>query len=130
MSLSLDRAFGVHADALLFRSRRAEVLSSNLANSDTPGYKARDIDFASMLDAARGGSVSLKTTHERHLGGGDSSGMPQTLYRVPQQAALDGNTVEVHIEQAKFMENAMQFQASFDFLNGRISTLKTAIRGE
>ncbi len=135
MSLSLDNAFGIHAHALTLRAQRAEVLASNLANADTPGYKARDFDFREALARAAGEVVdgqrlALKTTHAGHLSGGSGRGGLDLMYREPFQAAIDGNTVEAHIEQAKFLENAIQYQASFEFLNRRISSLKSALTGQ
>jgi flagellar basal-body rod protein FlgB len=131
MSLSFDKALGVHADALRVRSRRLELLASNMANADTPNYKARDIDFRAALSQASGqGGVGLARTHATHLPvqGGGVGGEP--LYRVPNQPSLDGNTVDPQLEQAAFSENAVQYQASLDFLNARFRGLRTALKGE
>ncbi len=129
--MNLDKAFGIHATAVALRSQRAELLASNLANGDTPGFKARDIDFKSILQGAAHQAVALQTTHAGHLS--DNSGMlssGQLQYRQPHQASLDGNTVDTQIEQSEFMKNAMQYQASLRFLNGRITGLISAFRGE
>jgi flagellar basal-body rod protein FlgB len=130
MSLSFDKALGIHADALQLRSRRLELLASNLANADTPNYKARDIDFRAALSQAQGGDVGLMRTHASHLPmqGGGVGGEP--LYRIPNQPSLDGNTVDAQLEQAAFSENAVQYQASLDFLNSRFRGLRTALKGE
>ena len=137
---ALDRHFGIHAPALEFRSERSRVLASNLANADTPGYQARDIDFASVLraeqdtaathGAPRVARVGLTGTHAGHirLGAHDSSSGP-LLYRNPYQPTLDGNTVEAEVEQANYAENAVQYQASLMFLSGKIRGLRTAITG-
>lgn len=141
MSSMIDQAFGIHAKALQLYERRAEVLANNLANADTPGYKARDIDFKAALAGAMGGDVRLARSSAGHLdaGGGAGSGSgsgagamdaPRLLYRVPLQPSADGNTVDGQTEQAQFMENAVRQQASFTFLDGTIKTLKSAIRGE
>ncbi len=129
--MNLDKAFGIHATAVALRSQRAELLASNLANADTPGFKARDVDFKSVLQGASDQAVALQTTHAGHIS--DSRGMfsaGQLQYRQPHQASLDGNTVDTQVEQAEFTKNAMQYQASLRFLTGRISGLVSAFRGE
>lgn len=137
MTLSLDKAFGVSAAALKLRSERHQVLSQNLANADTPDYKARDFDFKAALRAAagdgKGGGLQLQRTDGRHIPAGGSAtgaGGAQLQYRVPFNPALDGNTVETQVEQAKFAENAVNYQASLNFLGDRITGLIGAIRGE
>ena len=128
MSSIIDRAFGVHAEALQLRARRGEMLASNLANADTPNYKARDLDFRNALSEAQA-TTALTTTHAGHMrmqGGGSA----QALYRVPGQSSLDGNTVDTQIEQSKFAENAVRYRTSLRFLSGKISGLMTAIKGE
>lgn len=132
MAIGFERALGIHEQALLLRERRAEVLANNLANADTPGFKARDLDFRAVL-AARSGDSGLAPvrTHARHLAsGGDSLAEAALLYRVPEQPSIDGNTVDGHQEMARFSRNAVEFQASFHFLNSRITGLKNAIRGD
>lgn len=131
MALSFDKALGIHEDALQLRSRRLELLASNLANADTPGYKARDIDFRTALSQAAGqGGVQMVRTHASHLPMAGSGPGGEALYRVPNQPSLDGNTVDPQLEQAAFSENAVQYQASLDFLNSRFRGLKSALRGE
>jgi flagellar basal-body rod protein FlgB len=111
--------FGVHGKALALRSQRLGLLASNIANASTPGFKARDIDFAAALSAAEapGANVASAIT-------------AATKFRVPMQASLDGNTVELNTEQTKFAENAVAYQTTLSFLNGRIETLKRSLRGE
>ena len=129
----MDPIFGIHEQALLHRARRSEVLSANLANSDTPNFKARDIEFrrpdfgASMRAAADGTRVFR--THARHLGAQAAGGIDDLKYRNPHQPSLDGNTVETDLELARFAENAVAYQASLMFLNGRIASLRAAISG-
>ncbi|TAN48974.1 MAG: flagellar basal body rod protein FlgB [Methylococcaceae bacterium] len=132
MSNMIDKAFGIHPLALSLRSQRAEVLASNLANDETPGYKARDMDFEAVLRRSMGESqgLELKATHARHIGRPGVNTDPELLYRIPAQPALDGNTVETDEEQAKFTENALAYEASLRFINGRISGLMTAIKGQ
>ena len=126
----IDNALDIHAKAIDVRGRRAEILASNLANADTPGYKARDINFRTVMAEARGNSM-MHTTSERHFGSAASAtGDGDIIYRIPNQASLDGNTVETQVEQAQFGENAVRYQASVGFLNGSIKGLLLALRGE
>ena len=128
--LGFDKALGVHPTMMALRSRRAGVLAANLANADTPNYKARDLDFSSALGAAKG-AKQLATTSHRHMPLGSNTLMgAELLYRRPMQASMDQNTVEVDGERAKFMDNAMRFQASLRFLDGKFSSLRSAFRGE
>jgi flagellar basal-body rod protein FlgB len=131
MPINIDKALGEFPQHLSVYGRRSSLLASNIANSDTPGYKARDIDFRTELDRAHGELVALKTTNKRHLGGSPSPvSESQLLYRVPHQASLDGNTVDSQVEQAEFTQNAIRYQSTLTFLSGRINGLKLAIKGE
>ena len=129
MPFSIDRVFGVHAQALQLRAQRSELIASNLANADTPNYKARDVDFRHALDNAQS-ATAMRSTHAGHINHANSAGAAQTLYRVPGQSSLDGNTVDTQIEQANFSENAVRYQTTLRFLGGKISGLMMAIRGE
>lgn len=129
--MNIDKAFGIHAKALELRSRRAQVLAANLANADTPNYKAKDIDFkAALKSAAAQQGVTMKTTNSRHIS--TSSPVPQveTYYRESSQNTLDGNTVDSQIEQAQFMQNSIRYQATLTFLTGKVKGLMSAIKGE
>ncbi len=129
----IDSAFTIHDDAMLLRSRRSSILAANIANADTPDFKARDMDFAGMLkQASSGGSHQLKMaqSHGQHLSASSSQADPNIKYRNPLQASLDGNTVDMHAEQARFAENAFQYQTSLTLLNGKIQGLLLAIRGQ
>ncbi len=130
MTINFDNALGIHPQALALREKRSEVLASNLANADTPGYKARDLDFQAVLKQSMSVAQPLERTQEGHISANDQLLSATMMYRNPQQASLDGNTVESHIEQAKYSENAVQYQASLRFINGRFSGLMSAIRGE
>ncbi len=132
MSISFEKAFGPHPAALRLRGERSKVLAENLANADTPNYKARDFDFKAAMRQAQGQQVApLRVTNERHLQpAGFVPGAPEMQYRVPFSPSLDGNTVETHAEQAKFAENAVHYQASLTFLGQRIQGLLGAIKGE
>lgn len=128
--MKLDDVFGIHEEALRLRARRSEVLASNLANADTPGYKARDFDFEAMLRKEMQPPVRLASTHSGHIKTDQAVvASTQMGYRIPQQPSLDGNTVEVEREQTEFSANAMRYQASLRFLDGRIKGLMLAIKG-
>jgi len=130
MAINFERALGVHAQALELRSQRAEILAANLANSDTPNYLARDMDFAAALAGnLQGEKGALKVTHATHLQA-QGSNPGDLLYRLPTQMALDGNTVEEEQEKAAFSDNALHYQASLQLLSNRIQGLLNAIRGE
>ncbi|MDH3325583.1 MAG: flagellar basal body rod protein FlgB [Gammaproteobacteria bacterium] len=133
MRFNLDKAMGIHETALYVRAKRSAILSSNLANSDTPNFKARDLDFRQVLQnaEARSSGGSIRTTNAKHIQpGGYSAGSAELLYRQPFQASIDGNTVDAQIEKAKFAENSMQYQSSLSFLSGKIKALTSAIKGE
>lgn len=134
MSISIDKQFGVHQHALQLRSDRAAVLASNIANADTPGFKARDIDFSQVLKAKMGeqsDTLPMATSAGTHLQSLASAEAINGLkYRNPTQPSIDGNTVDVDRERAEYSRNAMEFQAAFEFLNGKIKSLLSALRGE
>ena len=132
MAINFDNALGIHADALRVRSQRAEMLATNLANVDTPNFKAKDIDFREALKAANAGqSGNLNTTHQKHFAvSGNGADNSQVQYRTSVQDSLDGNTVDEQIEQAQFMQNAVQYQASLEFLGGKFQSLTKALRGD
>ena len=109
-----DGMFGIHSTALALRSQRMTLLASNIANAATPNYKARDLDFQAALKNAETGQSAEKALR----------------YRVPVQPSLDGNTVEMSVEQTAFAENAIAYRATLSFLQGRVSTLTRAIKGE
>ncbi|BCA59769.1 flagellar basal body rod protein FlgB [Sphingomonas sp. HMP6] len=112
--------FGVHGAALEVRSQRMGVLASNIANASTPGFKAQDVDFKKAL-------ASLENAAST---GGNASIAGALQYRVPSQPSLDGNTVELSTEQTAFAENAVAYQTTLSFLNGRIGQITRALKGE
>ncbi|NKN33179.1 flagellar basal body rod protein FlgB [Marichromatium bheemlicum] len=134
MSLSLDKALGIQPAAVQVRAQRLELLASNLANADTPNYKAQDIDFRAALatQVERDDLLRLEQTQQDHLPPprADLDSAMAPLYRIPSQPALDGNTVDPQFERAAFAENAMQFQSSLEFLNRRVSGIRSALRKE
>lgn len=132
-AINFTNALGVHEQALHLRTQRSAVLANNLANAETPAFKARDFDFVAALKQAQQGrqQSSLRVTHENHLTSTTlSHGSGSSLsYRAPLQKSLDGNTVDAQLESAAFARNALEFGASFRFLNGKFSSLSKAITG-
>ncbi len=114
--INLDNALGVHPMMLQYRTERTQVLASNIANADTPNYKAMDISFNSVMS-----DVSGQKNYQIQT---------ESLYRVPMQKSRDGNTVELQSEQAKFAQNSMEYYQSLQFLKSKVSGLKTAINGQ
>ena len=126
-----DNVFGIHEQALLLHGQRLSVLATNLANADTPNYKARDIDFAAVLGHTDETALPMQITQAAHITVSDGIAAGADLkYRNPYQASLDGNTVEMPVEQAAFSENNVRYQASLMFINGRIAELNLAINGQ
>lgn len=133
MAISFSKALGIHETSLALRTQRAEVLASNLANVDTPNYKARDIDFKSALSnqiSQQSQSSAMRTSNSRHISTMSHAGGAEMLYRTPSQPSLDGNTVDEQAELSRFAKNTLDFQASFQFLNGKFKGLSKAIKGE
>jgi len=127
-----DNIFGIHEKALLLHEQRVSVLANNLANANTPNFKARDIDFAAVLGSAAGDkALPVAVTDSKHFAlNQDPVSGDDLLYRNPYQASLDGNTVETPVEQAAFSENNVRYQASLTFINTQISMLQLAIVGQ
>lgn len=114
----MDRIFGIYGDALTLRAQRLNMLASNIANAATPNYKARDLDFGKAMASIVDGET-WSDRADQHIG-----------YRVPLQPSMDGNTVELSTEQTLFAENAVQYRTTLSFLEGRIGTLRRAMKGE
>lgn len=132
MAIGFDKALGIHEQALLLRSKRTEVLANNIANVNTPGFKARDIDFHNVLKQQTGNDASSALTRNSplHMSSTSSPDKVTLSYRVAAQASLDGNTVDEQLENAAFARNSIDHQASFQFLNGKFMGLMKALRGE
>ncbi|MCP3662831.1 MAG: flagellar basal body rod protein FlgB [Gammaproteobacteria bacterium] len=121
----------IHERALLLRAERSEVLAGNIANADTPGYKARDFDFQKMLKQEAGQVSRMATTNPGHIQSQQGMVSPnELLYRNPMQPSLDGNTVDTQLEHSAFARNAMEYQATLEFMGGHIRRLRTAIKGQ
>ena len=123
-----DNALGVHAQALGLRSKRMEVLARNIANADTPHFKAKDIDFRSVLKQSR--EDALNSTHNLHMKIAMEEDSGGEKYRVPFNASFDGNTVEMNVEQAKFGQVAADYQTTLNILENRVSGIRRALRGD
>jgi flagellar basal-body rod protein FlgB len=124
----IDNALGVHAQALGLRSKRMEVLARNIANADTPHYKAKDVDFRSVLKQTR--EDALNSTHNLHMSMPMEESPSGEKYRVPFNASFDGNTVEMNVEQAKFGQVAADYQTTLNILENRVSGIRRALRGD
>ncbi len=128
-ALGFKNSLGIHPQAMQLRATRAEILANNLANSDTPHFKARDINFNAVLQGESQRSLKMNVTHESHQRGAVDT-ESELLYRNPYQPAIDGNTVDSQMEQSFYTDNALRYNASFEFLNGKFRGLKGALRGE
>ena len=133
----LDDYMKFHEVALSIRGQRQQLIASNIANSDTPNYKARDIDFGAAFVQAISKTSStanpanqVTQTHPQHLQGTNSTGPYQALYRKEVQGNIDGNTVDMDVERNAFTENALRYEASLTMLNMQIKGLLSAIQGQ
>ena len=124
-----DNTFAQAQTMLTLRGQRMEVLSRNIANADTPNFKAQDLDFKDVLSNA-GSTTSIKATHQNHISNNAFKGSAEMVYTVPFNSSVDGNTVELSVEQAKYGKAAAQYQATLRFLEGEISGIRKALRGE
>lgn len=134
MSNSIDEMFKFHQTALNLRAARQELIASNIANADTPNYKARDIDFTSALQGAlgqQGDKLAVAKTDGSHLAGGAGGsvmGAP-VMYRKPLQPSADGNTVDMDVERAQFADNALRYEASVRFVSDKAKEVLSALQG-
>jgi len=131
---ALDAALNFHQSSLRVRAQRQELLAANIANADTPNYKARDIDFNQAMADALNGNVTdnsaLTNTNVQHLAGNTlENSLSQALYRKEVQSSADGNTVDMDVERNHFTDNALRYEASLTMLNAKIKGLMTAIQG-
>jgi flagellar basal-body rod protein FlgB len=120
MTINFTEALGVHPEALALRAERTRVLAANIANESTPGYTARDLDFGAMLQQRIDGDAGEPAFIDAD----------KPLYRVPFHPSVDGNTVEIGVEQAAFSQNASDFQTSLTFVNMQLRGLAKAINGQ
>ncbi len=126
---NIKHQFEVYSNALGLRNKRNEILASNIANAATPNYKARDVDFE--VELARSLSVGpMNTTSNGHIALGSKNLPGKIQYREPLQPSMDGNTVELQVEQMEFAQNTIRYQTTLNFINSKLSGLMSAIRGE
>ena len=133
MQSPVDKLFGIHAQSMTVRAQRAELLAANLANVDTPNYKAKDIDFSVAFNQAKDAQqqVSVQTSNAGHLNNSVNGVSADAIrYRVPSSASLDGNTVDGDLERSAFTENAVRYQVSVSILSNRINGMISVLRGE
>ena len=123
----LNEIFGVHEQAMVLRQRRLALLGQNIANADTPHYKAKDIDFKKIM--AKETNLSIKLSQSGHMSG-TSSRQAGLVYRTPNNPSADGNTVELNYEQAQFGKESARYSATLQFLENRIGGIRRALRGE
>ena len=126
---SFTEHLGFHASALQLRSRRNEMLASNIANAATPNFKARDLDFDTELKRINK-IGNIQTTNNSHFASIQKRIGKDSVFRLPIHPSLDGNTLEMAVEQMQFSENVMRYQTTLSFLNNKISGLRSAIKGE
>jgi flagellar basal-body rod protein FlgB len=134
MSSRIDEMFRFQQTALNLRSARQELIASNIANADTPNYKAKDIDFANALRGALAGTTEklpMTVSAPDHLRGnaGESVMGAPVQYRVPLQPSADGNTVDMDVERAQFADNALRYEASVRFISGKGKDVLDALQG-
>ncbi|MDH5483901.1 MAG: flagellar basal body rod protein FlgB [Gammaproteobacteria bacterium] len=130
MPINFDKALGVHDNALLLFERRNQLLAENITNADTPNYKARDIDFDSVLRGQQSGQLAMTATRKGHISSSTNTIDQHIDYRVPTQSSADGNSVDVQQEKAAFAENAVRYQTTVAILSRRFSGLTNAFKGE
>ncbi|MEZ0121139.1 MAG: flagellar basal body rod protein FlgB [Candidatus Reddybacter sp.] len=127
MSAQIGSILGKQAQGLFFHAQRAELLAANIANAETPGYRARDVDFRSALRTA--GAERLEQSHSQHMSA-NSRFNTNVFYRKPAQASISGNTVDMPMEQTAYAENALRYQVNLRFLDGKIKGMMLALRGD
>jgi flagellar basal-body rod protein FlgB len=123
-----DTALSTHAQSLTARSQRVEVIAQNIANADTPNFKARDVDFKKVFKSTL--EDAMKTTHGKHMALAVDESADGMMYRNPFNVAFDGNTVELNVEQAQYGKAAAEYQATVNFLQDKIGGLRKALRGD
>jgi flagellar basal-body rod protein FlgB len=128
-ALGFKNSLGIHPQTVQLRAARAEVIANNLANSDTPNFKARDFDFKAILDGESQRSLKMNVTDASHQRGSVDTDM-DLMFRNPYQPSIDGNTVDSQMEQSFYTENALRYNSSFEFLNSKFKGLKDALSSQ
>lgn len=127
---TIDKALGIHTSALELRAKRAEVIANNIANADTPNFKARDLDFKATLESIDRSPKLLSTTSKNHISSNEALSAGKLMYRTPLSVHPNGNSVDNQLEVSAYTENAMHYQATVTFLSGKLRGLMSAIRGD
>ncbi|OUS09862.1 flagellar basal-body rod protein FlgB [Gammaproteobacteria bacterium 54_18_T64] len=127
MSAQIGSILGKQAQALYFHAQRAELLAANIANAETPGYRARDVDFRSALRTAS--AERLEQSHAGHMQANKDFNT-KVFYRKPAQSSINGNSVDMPMEQSAYADNAVRYQVNLRFLDGKIKGLMLALRGD
>jgi len=132
MMANLEQHVSVYSQALNLRTQRHQVLASNIANADTPNYKARDFNFTTAMQnalsgRAQAGGIALATTSAGHMAGADGSGLAKLLYRGETQSAVDGNTVDMDVERTQIADNAMQYQILTQLIGDKFKGIRSAL---
>lgn len=128
---NLEQSLSVFSQAMNLRTQRHQVLASNIANADTPNYKARDFSFDKAMQSAMAGrdagSITLATTSRGHIQGGGSTGGAALQYRGETQSAVDGNSVDMDVERTQIAENALQYQILTQFIGDKFKGMRSAL---
>ncbi|NVJ60375.1 MAG: flagellar basal body rod protein FlgB [Gammaproteobacteria bacterium] len=133
MAINFDKALGIQEQTLELRAKRAEIIANNLANADTPGFKAKSLDFDKALsNALSGNGFNLRTTHEKHYrNNSDGLSSGDVKYQIPTQPDTgDGNTVDAQKEMAAYGRNALEYQTTLQFLSNKFKGIRKALKGE
>lgn len=126
----MEKIFGMAERSMQLTEDRAQLITTNLVNSSTPGFKAKDIDFYDVLKNAGQSGQKLLVTNANHIGTGDGISGEQLKYRIPMQMSMDGNTVDPEIERKNFLENSVRYQVSLTFIQNKTAELSKAVKGE
>ena len=126
----MDKLFGIAEKSMQLTEDRASLITTNLVNGSTPGYKAKDIDFYDVLKNVDQSGAALTTSNPNHINLGQDSTMNNIKYRIPMQTSMDGNTVDPEIERKNYLENSLRYQVSLTFIKGKTSELSKAIKGD
>ena len=124
----LTDAMDFHSQALVLRAERQRLIAGNIANADTPGYKARDFDFAAALRAATGSPGAAGEGIAADVMAGPGGAQPVLRYAVPAQTNLDGNSVDMDRERSAFVDNSVKYESTLRFINSSIRTTLDAMK--
>lgn len=126
----MKNIFGLAEKALSVTEQRGVMIASNIVNSSTPGFKAKDIDFNKVMKSVKDGSAELRTTSSQHMQTGNNELGAYVQYRVPMQYSIDGNTVDPEIERKNFLDNSMRYQVSLTFVQNKVDEIMKALKSD